>query len=529
MEKNLLKSLLVGMLICCLTVVIATSCANDDLPVSHNEETTDQLLGDWLYFNSDDDEEMVGQSVSYSLLRFDENGVITRTIYSGYEGTPLENWERWRRHGIYTVDEAAHTITIDDIDNSSQVTGYNLVDGQLILEFTSDNGNTTQTSILRRPQAADLELLEQIDKAVPSDDYIGKWVRTETENGQTTYVLADYQELFNIVVNRYTVTSDNKVFKSNETINYTDRSWDDEDGFLVIYENGIYEEGIKHWWKVEGSSLSIGYENSEEPRYTYHQLTKEEYEMFQAFEKSAIISNLAERIIGKWEVYEVNGEVAITNSIQVLTYDADGTVHYTPSVSAMMDLGIWSHHLKGAYTINGNVSAQQVTFENILFTQQMNVQDINENHLYATTNTETFVDGKSHRVTEGLKEYKVKVTEDFSEYLIGLWEGCYIDQELNSDKDVSCRLAFKADGTFEFYRQNDQNEWVAGISMGEYFTDGEMLYMRWKNVGDDKMRYDSWVYTASEGYLAGAAKRQDEKGEIHASDLFMKSVIENNP
>ena len=44
-------------------------------------------------------------------------------------------------------------------------------------------------------------------------------------------------------------------------------------------------------WKVEGSSLSIGYENSEEPRYTYHQLTKEEYEMFQAFDKTAIIGN----------------------------------------------------------------------------------------------------------------------------------------------------------------------------------------------------------------------------------------------
>lgn len=41
----------------------------------------------------------------------------------------------------------------------------------------------------------------------------------------------------------------------------------------------------------KGSSLSIGYENSEEPRYTYHQLTKEEYEMFQAFDKTAIIGN----------------------------------------------------------------------------------------------------------------------------------------------------------------------------------------------------------------------------------------------
>ncbi len=41
----------------------------------------------------------------------------------------------------------------------------------------------------------------------------------------------------------------------------------------------------------KGSSLSIGYENSEEPRYTNHQLTKEEYEMFQAFDKTAIIGN----------------------------------------------------------------------------------------------------------------------------------------------------------------------------------------------------------------------------------------------
>jgi hypothetical protein len=70
---------------------------------------------------------------------------------------------------------------------------------------------------------------------------------------------------------------------------------------------------------------------------------------------------------------------------------------------------------------------------------------------------------------------------------------------------------------------------VAGISMGEYFTDGDMLYMRWKNVGDDKMRYESWIYTASEAYLAGDAKRQDEKGKIHESELFMKPVIYSKP
>lgn len=298
MEKNLFKSLLVGMLTSCLTVVIATSCAKDDMPVTHNEETADQLVGDWLYYNSDDDEEdMVGKSVSYSLLRFDENGVVTRTIYSGYEGTPLKYWERWLRHGIYTVDVAAHTITIDDIDNRSQVSGYTLADGQLILELRYDDGNTTQTAILRRPQANDRELLEMIDKAVPSDDYIGKWVRTETANGQTTYVLADFQELVDIVVNRYTVTSDNKVYKRSELVNYTDGSWDEDDGFLMIYENGIDEDAIKHWWKIEGSSLSIGYENSESPRYTYHQLTKEEYDMFQAFDKTAIINNAAEPFI----------------------------------------------------------------------------------------------------------------------------------------------------------------------------------------------------------------------------------------
>jgi len=291
MEKNLFKSLLVGMLTCCLTVVIATSCAKDEMPVPHNEETAEQLLGDWLYFNTDvDDEEMVGKSVSYSLLRFDEKGVITRTIYSGYEGTPLKYWERWLRHGIYTIDEAAHTIKIEGIDNRSQVSGFTLADGQLILELRSNDGNT-QTAVLRRPQADDREFLELIDQVVPSDDYIGKWVRTETVNGQPTYVLADYQEQVDIVVNRYTVTSDNKVYKRSGLVNYKDGSWDEEDGFLMIYENGIYEEGIKHWWKVEGSSLSIGYENSEEPRYTYHQLTKEEYDMFQAFDKTAIVEN----------------------------------------------------------------------------------------------------------------------------------------------------------------------------------------------------------------------------------------------
>ena len=76
--------------------------------------------------------------------------------------------------------------------------------------------------------------------------------------------------------------------------NIEDGSWDEDDGFLMIYENGINEDAIKHWWKVEGSSLSIGYENSESPRYTYHQLTKAERDMFQTFDKTAIVINPSE-------------------------------------------------------------------------------------------------------------------------------------------------------------------------------------------------------------------------------------------
>ena len=79
--------------------------------------------------------------------------------------------------------------------------------------------------------------------------------------------------------------------------NIEDGSWDEDDGFLMIYENGIDEDAIKHWWKVEGSSLSIGYENSEILRYTYHQLTKAERDMFQTFDKTAIINNPAEPFI----------------------------------------------------------------------------------------------------------------------------------------------------------------------------------------------------------------------------------------
>ena len=57
------------------------------------------------------------------------------------------------------------------------------------------------------------------------------------------------------------------------------------------------------------------------------------------------------------------------------------------------------------------------------------------------------------------------------------------EQDVHSD-GLPHRGEYKADGTFVYYRQNDNGEWVADVNtMSEYFVDGTLLCSRWKNVG----------------------------------------------
>lgn len=242
-----------------------------------------------------------------------------------------------------------------------------------------------------------------------------------------------------------------------------------------------------------------------------------------------INNSLAQKIQGKWMVAETNGKPVVTNSKQVLTYVSDTKLYYSLSITAISDLNVWANHCEGRYKVNGTTLEQLVELpnDNIKFSYHINVTSIADDEMQTVTNNETFVNGQTHKITKDLMERKVRVTRDYSDDIIGTWEG-----KLTSEQDVYSdgllhRWEYKADGTFVYYRQNDQGEWIDDVNtMAEYFVDGTLLCMRWKNVGDDTEKRESWeIASVEDGKMKWTALRQNADGSTYTSTFEMTRVI----
>ncbi len=524
MKKNLLW-MFAAILTCGFAVSTMTSCSEDDNPVIPDIQET--LTGDWLVTVNRDAEYNDENDVEYVLFTFEENGVVVRNVYVGNTTEPLRYWERMQRHGIYTVDETTKTIVSEMLSSDPTTIKYSLTDG--LLTLTVDGEGESITLTFHRPTEAEKALLSMYDLSLWGNDYVGKWFSVQEENGQYTYVLLDFTEDSGLKTIRYSVNGD-KCIRTEYTQYYNEDDEDEDEQVLEIHNMSDYMQSEFYWWEISGNTLTLGTEDDEEEFIsTYHALTPADVALIAELEKkSNHIDNLAEKIQGKWMMAEVNGQPVVTNSKQVLTYESATKFNYSLSISAISDLNVWVNHCEGRFYVNGTILAQSVQLldDNIKFLQQLNIISITDDEIQLITNNETFVDGKSYRITKDLMERKVRVTHDYSDEIIGTWEGRLTSQQDAYSDDQLHRWEYKTDGTFVYYRQNDKGEWVADVNtMAEYFVDGTLLCSRWKNVGDDTEKRESWeIESIENGKMNWTALRQNDDGSTYTANFSMTRV-----
>lgn len=524
MKKNLLW-MMVAILTC---GSMLTSCTNDDNPVIPIPDPV--ITGEWFaVVNHSDYSELGSDDIEYVLLTFDEDGVMTQDAYIGGKDEPLRYWERMHRHGIYTADYAAHTLTVENFSDASSVIQFSFDNGQLVFDniyFEDADGN--QSLAFHRPSQAEKEIIAIYHRSLHGDDYKGKWLSVQEENGQNTYVVLDFTEDKGLKTICYTMDGD-QCIRTEYTRYYNEVDNDEDEQVLEIHNPSDYMRSDSYWWEVNGHILTLEKMDDKEEVVAYHALTKADSELVAELEKkSNHIDNLAAKIQGKWMMAEVNGKPVLTDSKQVLTYTSDTKFNYSLSISAISDLNIWVNHCEGRFYVNGTTLAQSVALpnDNIKFLQQLNIISITDDEIQLMVNNETFINGKSYRITKDLKERKVRVTRDYSDDIIGTWEGRLTsDQDAHSDNQLH-RWEYKSDGTFVYYRQNDQGEWVADVNtMAEYFVDGILLCSRWKNVGDDSEKRESWEIASIEnGKMEWVALRQREDGTTYTASFSMTKV-----
>ena len=227
-------------------------------------------------------------------------------------------------------------------------------------------------------------------------------------------------------------------------------------------------------------------------------------------------SVIKENIIGKWKGITQDGSELTTNVRTVLTFNADGTRTVSTSrFESNTNEYLFRNKQSGTYAIEGS--------------QLKNYLDTNDGYDVAIYNIDAIDDSQlamtMQNLNPGRKSVYKRVTADYSEDIIGLWEVTEMTGE-ETYNDDNARLAFLADGTYKYYRKSDAGDWqlVSTREVEEYNLDGDWLATRWQETGGE-MNYEWWdINEIKDGKMKWSALRERKDGTRFTTTFTWKKV-----
>ena len=232
--------------------------------------------------------------------------------------------------------------------------------------------------------------------------------------------------------------------------------------------------------------------------------------------------NVAEMIIGKWIVAELNGQPCPTNLKTVVTFESPTKAY--GSISDIYSMS-WNEHTAADISINGNmVTILSEEDDHISHVLNVTVSSITDTDMVLSSDWTVFLDGEVVYHETYDQERWVRVTKDYGDDILGLWEGRSTDSEDSEfDDGENHRWEYLADGTFH-YHQNVDGQWIQSDDvLSDYFVDGNLLCTRWKNAGEGQEEHREWweIESIENGVMKWTALRMREDGTTYTATFEM--------
>jgi len=236
--------------------------------------------------------------------------------------------------------------------------------------------------------------------------------------------------------------------------------------------------------------------------------------------------NLSEKIIGKWIETDINGQPAATNAKRVYTFVSTTKAYLSASLTMRPEYGAcWSDQVEANVAIDGNKVTLYVHHnEHKSAVHEFTVTAINDSEFTAIRKLTITVDGNVVLNDESTIRFE-KQTTDFSEDIVGTWQGRCTSEGSVFDDGQEHRWQYNADGTYVYYVKDGDN-WVpyADNTLNEYFVDGTLLCTRW--IDNDVENREWWEITINGDKMNWTALRQKEDGTTFTATFEMTKVVE---
>ena len=241
------------------------------------------------------------------------------------------------------------------------------------------------------------------------------------------------------------------------------------------------------------------------------------------------IDGLAEKLVGKWMLADINGKPAPTNNKFVVTFTSAGRGYKSASLSEYADTELkplWSDRQEFDYAIADNVVTMTSKIDDHLtVVDELTVASISDAVTNGILKIKWIIDGTVVKSVEETVR-TLKVTDDYSQTALGLWEGRVTSEQSEYDDGEEHRWELKADGTYTYYSRTGDGQWVDNVnSSAAYFIAGPLLCMRWKNFGDETEYREWWeIESIQDGVMKWKALRLREDGSTYTATFQMTKV-----
>ena len=236
-------------------------------------------------------------------------------------------------------------------------------------------------------------------------------------------------------------------------------------------------------------------------------------------------SGLADNLIGKWMVEELDGQPCPTNLKAVITF-----LSPTKAYGSLSDFysDSWNKHTSADVVIDGiNVTLTAIENEHIKHITVSQIFSITDNDLFLKSDWKAYLDGEMVINEVYDKERYIRINNDFEKDIIGVWEGKVTSSEDEHTDGQLHRWEYKADGTYVYYNKVG-DEWVnSNDVLAEYFVDGILLCTRWKQTADSDELREWWeIESIKDGVMKWTALRMRDDGTTYTATFEMKKVTE---
>lgn len=233
---------------------------------------------------------------------------------------------------------------------------------------------------------------------------------------------------------------------------------------------------------------------------------------FTSCKKEKEETEFKQKIVGRWKAFSYEGMLLPTNSKAVDELFADGT-----SICTDFSGKEWICSQARTYNIDGN---KYKKYDGEQTTLTATIVAINDSYM-------KFINGYFPTIYTYFDEYVMeRVNVDYSKSVVGLWEGVEMTGS-ETYGGVNYRCRYNDNGTYVYYTQNGQGEWVVDPSdtSSNYYVAGNLLGSCWYLNG---IKYsECWdIDYCNDTEMKLSALRMNDDNSLFTTTMTFKRVAE---